>query len=241
MPIEYVLKSDGKVMRRPFSIDCPEEREIAIDEALFAAIPTRQTVKLRNAFPVLDNTAAANVCFSSDSATGHLVSVQLPELILRSPIRTVDTLVIPSFDGAKEVVELKWEIPGDMHLMHCTHAVTDGLTWTADVWYLFGFYDGTQAFQLPLPNLYNDCHLCTGHRELHGTTLAQLVNASLDAFRQSQWTSHLIDENHMRENSQRLFNFKSTPEGFRTVHTGNYHWTQLSRKVGTDILSQVVL
>lgn len=226
------------MMRREHAITTENETEVQFDEALFASLTNKQMSRIRLAFPV-EKYGRANVCLSA-KADWAFATVRINPLTLRTTIKTKDKIVTPSWEDKGDVVELLWLPPEDMTLVHCTELSARAASWRAIQWYLFAFYGGTDVYQLPLANLYSDCHICTGHTSLDGKSMAEVVEQGLTMFRQSQWNSHLIHENGMTAQSQELFRFESTVDGFITMGPKD-HWTRYCKKIGIAQLQYVVL
>jgi hypothetical protein len=65
-----------------------------------------------------------------------------------------------------------------------------------------------------LPNLHDDCRICTGGFEGDQETALECVRASLEQFNQSKWNSDLM---RTIEQSQKFFRFRPTKETFETL------------------------
>jgi hypothetical protein len=91
---------------------------------------------------------------------------------------------------------------------------------------------------LPLPNLHDDCLVCTGQFPDQYKSASEAVNASLEQFRKSKWNADLLQG---LERSQQFFRFQPTNETFTTLPIAAADWTTLCDKVATDILERVVL
>ena len=71
-----------------------------------------------------------------------------------------------------------------------------------------------RGYRLPLPNLYEDCKLCTGQFDASYGSGAECVTASLEQFRKSKWNADLM---RTVERSQKFFRFAPTNETFTTL------------------------
>jgi hypothetical protein len=104
--------------------------------------------------------------------------------------------------------------------------------------WLFAFSQSNRGYRLPLPNLHDDCRICTGSFPDHYPTGAEAVLASLEQFRKSKWNADLM---RTAEESQKFFRFQATNETFATLPIEAADWTSLCEKVSTDLMEEVVL
>jgi hypothetical protein len=104
--------------------------------------------------------------------------------------------------------------------------------------WLFACDQDHRGFRLPLPNLHDDCRICTGNFEDRYDTGGEAVLASLEQFRKSKWNADLM---RTVERSQKFFRFQPTNETFHTLPIEAADWTALCDKVSTDIMERIVL
>lgn len=236
---EYVLKSDGKVMRRPVALSCPEEREVLLTDALWTALRNNQTTTVRNAFQV----GPFSPVHLAISAAFTFATVPLPQLSLHTAIETDDKQIVPTFfkDG-EERVTLQWDPPKDCRLFLMLHvsplATVDGTSYVSRQQYLYAVDSDKATFRLPLPNLYDDCRICSGMgaEGFHAPFISDLVVTAVSSIANSQWNSDLLKS---LETSQKFFRFSGTAEGFKTIPVRN--WQRLCATVGTDLLNFLIV
>lgn len=104
--------------------------------------------------------------------------------------------------------------------------------------YLFACDTRNRAYRLPLPNLFDDCKVCTGEFAHTHPSGATAVAASVEQFRASQWNSDLMPA---VERAQQCFRFQPTHESFATLPVAVPDWTTLCDKVSTAVSERIVL
>jgi hypothetical protein len=105
--------------------------------------------------------------------------------------------------------------------------------------WLFAFSKDNNGYRLPLPNLHDECSICTGEfDDSYDTALGGIV-ASLEQFNQSKWNSDLM---RTVAQSQKFFRFRPTNETFTTLPIEAADWTTLcGERVSTAIMDRVIL
>lgn len=241
MANEYVLKKDGRCLRRPFELTVAGEVEINLEDAIVSSLPIQRIHKAHKIGMIDD--MSVGLCTVGD--TEAFVSMRLSELTIKATVAVEEKMVTPSFQASGDVATLHWTPPSDMRLMfavHCVYAPSYRY-WVADTHYLFALDEASRGFILPLPNIYADAHLCTGLEETtrHNSVLDVMLD-SFSALKASQWTDHLINEAYgAYANSQRMFVFTPTKEGFTQVAPILVDWKQLCRAVGSAVMGYLVL
>jgi hypothetical protein len=104
--------------------------------------------------------------------------------------------------------------------------------------WLFACDGHHRSYRLPLPNLHDDCLLCTGSFADEYPSAAEGITASLEQFRKSKWNADLM---RTAEQSQKFFRFQPTNETFTTLPIEAADWTTLCDKVSTEIAERIVL
>jgi hypothetical protein len=166
-------------------------------------------------------------------------SVQIKRIPLKARFRLVSQVLVPMFASTSDLeMPLVWEVPAEIRLLFVirTEAV-DEYHQVENNW-LFAYNQANNAYHLPLPNLYDDCSICTGQFDRQHDTAAECVTASLEQFNKSQWNSDLMPS---LECSQKLFRFKPTDETFETLPIDAPDWTSLCAKVSTAIMDRLIL
>ncbi len=104
--------------------------------------------------------------------------------------------------------------------------------------WLFACDADQRGYRLPLPNLHDDCLICTGNFDDRYGSGAECVTASLEQFRKSKWNADLM---RTIERSQKFFRFAPTNETFTTLPLEAADWTTLCDKVSTTITERLIL
>lgn len=241
MANEYVLKMDGRVLRRPFEVQCSGELEIQLDGAILASLNIATPRKLQDAFTLPDG-SRVHLC-SVDQKGSVYLSMRLSQLHLRATARidAATGAAVPSFDAKGEFLPLVWTPPADMVLMFAAMVKPYDGSYYSDLCYLFAIA-GKQAYQIPVPNLYNDCHLCLGGDGMFtGKTLSEVFERAYVNVKESPWNNHIIkDDSDLFKKSQELFRFNSTKDGFVSM-LPDKHWAKLCRPMATEVVSYLVL
>ncbi len=102
--------------------------------------------------------------------------------------------------------------------------------------YLYAF-DGSNAYRLPISNLYDTGELCNGTYESLSATSSEALIKALNQFRTSSWNSDLWKDETIVEN---FIRFKPLETGFKTLPIKS-NWTQWCRKISTPLLKHVII
>jgi hypothetical protein len=103
--------------------------------------------------------------------------------------------------------------------------------------WLFACDQEQRGYRLPLPNLHDDCRICTGAFDGDQATALECVQASLAQFHRSKWNADLL---RAGETAQKFFRFQPTADTFTTLPIQG-EWTQHCEKVATALYERVVL
>lgn len=137
------------------------------------------------------------------------------ESILR-PIFINEDERLKSGDAYPQFVA-EWKVPETMRLMFAAKVNPN----SHPIWRFMTNYNhgcmliawsGKVAYRLPLPNLYDNCDMCTGKFEGIGKTVAGAFQRAVDQMEKSSWNSDLLEEVRQR-NADELFQFKPMPDG----------------------------
>jgi hypothetical protein len=104
--------------------------------------------------------------------------------------------------------------------------------------WLFACDVDKRGYRLPLPNLHDDCRICTGAFDGDQETAFDCVKASLEQFNKSKWNADLM---RTSEQSKQFFRFKPTRDGFETLPIQSDNWTMLCEKVGSALIERVIV
>jgi hypothetical protein len=166
-------------------------------------------------------------------------SVPIDRIVLNARFRLVNEVLVPAFGSATDLeMPLVWRAPEDVRLVFVirTEFSDDHLEMGGN--WLFACDSDNRGYRLPLPNLHDDCRICTGNFPDRYDTGCECVIACLEQFRKSKWNADLM---RTVEQSQKFFRFKPTNEAFETLPIQAADWTALCDKVSTAILERVIL
>jgi hypothetical protein len=168
-----------------------------------------------------------------------LWSVAIDRIPLNTKFRLVNGALVPVFTAITDIeIPLVWRAPKEVRLMFVvrTECCRDSIK--VDGNWLFAFDNENRGYRLPLPNLHDDCLICTGNFPDRYDSHYEGVIASLEQFRKSQWNADLMGN---LEQSQRFFRFRPTNESFEVLPIEPENWTTLCTKVSTSVLERVIL
>lgn len=227
---EIILRENGTLAER-----IVKERELDAGPAVLQALNEGVTRELRD---VLFLPAWGRV-HASVGAHDTLWTVAINRIPLHTRFRVIGQVLVPAFASATDLeLPLVWQAPPEIKLAFVvrTEAGDQGVKLGGN-WLFAGDASG-RGYRLPLPNLHDDCLICTGKFPDEYGSGGEAVLASLEQFRQSKWNADLM---RMLERSQKFFRFQPTNETFTTLPVEAADWTTLCDKVSTAILERVAL
>jgi len=133
---------------------------------------------------------------------------------------------------------LVWRAPQEVRLAFAVRTEFVGDCVKIKGNWLFACDKNNQGYRLPLPNLHDDCLICTGNFEDLYDSCGEALVASLEQFRKSKWNADLM---RTIEQSQKFFRFKPTDETFETLPIQATDWTALCDKISTAVMERVIL
>jgi hypothetical protein len=227
---EFIISENGTITER-----FVREREINAGDSVLQALASDVTRQSRNVFHVPGwGMAQANV------GVGETVwSVPINRIPLKARFRLVNGVLVPMFASSTELeMPLVWQSPKDIRLVFVIRTeLVDESTIIGGNW-LFAYSKDNNGYRLPLPNLHDDCRICTGEFENTYDTAHECVIASLEQFNKSKWNSDLM---RTVEQSQKFFRFRPTNDTFETLPIEATDWTTLASKVSTALMDQIIL
>ncbi len=153
------------------------------------------------------------------------------ETILR-PIFINKDQKLESGDAYPQFVA-EWLVPKDMKLMFAAKIKNDGANIYTD--YNHGCmliaWSGKSAYRLPLPNLYDNCDMCTGNFSGIGKSIQEAFAKAVEQMDKSEWNSDLLDGMRQR-NADELFKFNPMPDGSMACIPYTGDWKALCPKAG---------
>ena len=227
---EIILRSNGALAERTIN-----ERELDADQSVLDALTDEVTREIRNVL-VLPEWGRVH---ANAGLTDTLWTVAIQRMPLHARFRLINKVLVPTFaSGTDMELPLVWQAPPEVRLAFVirTESDEDGIR-VAGNW-LFACDADHRGYRLPLPNLHDNCLICTGSFPDRYKSGAEGVAASLEQFRKSKWNSDLM---RTVERSQKFFRFQPTNDTFETLPIEAADWTALCDKVSTDIMERVVL
>ena len=227
---EIILQSNGALTER-----ITRERELDAGQSVLDALTQEVARIVRNVMAIPGwGPVHANV-----GLTDTIWSVPINRIPLLARFRLINGLLVPMFASSTDIeMPLVWKAPSDVRLVFAISTKTEDDFVSVDGNWLFACDQDKRGYRLPLPNLHDDCRICTGAFDGDQETAFECVKASLDQFNQSKWNSDLM---RTIEQSQKFFRFRPTNETFETLPIQSDDWTLLCDKVSTAIMERVVL
>lgn len=227
---EIILRDNGTLTERTI-----HERDLQVEAEVLDALTSEVTRQLRNVMAIPGwGMAHGNVGLSDT-----LWSVPINRIPLKARFRLINGVLVPMFASTTELeMPLVWQSPPEVRLVFVVRTeLSDDDVLVGGNW-LFAFNPENNAFRLPLPNLHDECTICTGAFEDQYATAQECVMASLEQFNKSKWNADLM---RTVTQSQQFFRFRPTNETFETLPIAAADWTSLCDKVSTAITDRVIL
>jgi hypothetical protein len=227
---EIILRDNGTLTERVI-----RERNLNAEELVLESLTDGVNRPLRNVFTLPNwGLVHANV-----GRNDTLWTVGLNRIPLHAHFRLINQVLVPAFASPTDVeMPLVWQPPSSMRLAFVVRTEFEATTVRVCGNWLFACDADNRGYRLPLPNLHDDCLLCTGGFAEHYPSGQEGVAASLEQFRKSKWNADLM---RTVEQSQQMFRFQPTNDTFETLPPAVPDWTTLCDKVSTDILGRVIL
>jgi hypothetical protein len=228
--IEIILRDNGTLTERTI-----QERDLKAEGEVLDELTANVTRRQRHVMAI----PGWSLVHADVGLNDTIWSVPIDRLPLKARFKLVNGVLVPMFASTTELeMPIVWRVPKEVRLVFAVRTellddcVTVGGNW------LFAFNQDNKGFRLPLPNLHDDCTICTGRFEDSYTTAHEGIVASLKQFDQSKWNSDLM---RTVAKSQKFFRFRPTNETFETLPIEAADWTTLCDKVSTAIMDRVSL
>lgn len=197
---EFVVCDDGRFVKRYISED-----EIAISETELAKLATSGDKKFANVMMVDD--CPAGLCFGTD---GIWVTVHKKSLDIRAPYTALsDGSLYPNLGAKNEpVLHMLWIPHPTMNLKLIMHfaPLNAQLPYYCDMMFLVALDSRGVGYKLPIGNLYDDCRVCQGDGNNHGSiNLMDAIQKNYGPFKTSIWNADLWKG---VEHTQAMFKWK---------------------------------
>jgi len=226
---EIILQTDGSFVERLVS-----ERTLNAGQHVLDTLTENLTRPIRNVFNLPDwGFVHANVGLNDT-----LWSVSIDRIPFHARFKLINQVMVPMFASTTDIeMPLVWKVPAGIKVVFAVLTKPeDGIVSVEGNW-LFACDRENRGYRLPLPNLHDDCRICTGQFEGDQETAFACVQASLEQFNRSKWNADLM---RTIEQSQKFFRFQPTKDSFETLPIQG-EWTALCNKVSTALWERVVV
>ena len=227
---EIIIKQNGTIIERVI-----RERDLDAEQPVLDALTEGVTRNIRNVIAL----PGWGLVHANVGSNDTLWTVAIDRIPLHARFRLISGVLVPAFASASDLeMPLNWRAPQDVRLAFAvrTEPAEDCIRVTGN--WLFACDRENHGYRLPLPNLHDDCLICTGNFQDRHDTGGEGVAASLEQFRKSKWNADLM---RTVERSQKFFRFQPTNDTFTTLPIEAADWTALCDKVSTNIMERVVL
>lgn len=227
---DILIRGDGTLVERRV-----HERILDVGQSVMEGLTEQTRRSIRNVM----NLPEGGVAHANIGANDTLWSVTIDRISLNTKFRLIDGVLVPAFTAETDIeMPVVWHAPKELRLVFAVQIAGCHLAVKVDGNWLFAFDKEKRGYRLPLPNLHDDCLICTGSFDDHYGSCYEALMASLEQFRKSQWNSDLMRN---LEQSQKFFRFRPTNETFEVLPIDAEDWTTLCTKVSTSILERVVI
>ena len=193
---EFILRDNGTLTERTI-----RERDLKAEGEVLDALTADVTRKQRNVMLI----PGWGVAHAEVGLNDTIWSVQIDRLPLGARFKLINGVLVPMFASITDLeMPIVWRVPTEVRLVFAvrTELLNDCVTVNGN--WLFAFSQDNNGFRLPLPNLHDDCTICTGQFEETYDSAQAAVIASLKQFDQSKWNSDLM---RTVAESQKFFRF----------------------------------
>lgn len=220
---EIILKSDGNAVLRTIT-----EQPCAIVNELVEGLSNNAIRSLPGIFQT--PTERVGVVLTRNEI---LLGCRLSHLELSMNWFLSNGLLLPrpcanGDKGSGTVMKMKWEPHNGLNLMFVA-VIHPGMEIENRKCFLLAFNSSKANYQLPLPNLYDDCSVCMGEFNSHGTSYLECFQKALTQFRNATWNTDLTDGEKLKK-LETLIRFKVVKQDDKDVFeregNGNLWWNQ---------------
>jgi hypothetical protein len=227
---EIILQSDGTLTERTI-----KERDLNAEQSVLDSLTENVARKVRNVFHV----PGWGPVHGSVNQHDTIWSVPIDHIPLNARFKLINQVLVPMFASSTDIeMPLVWKAPAEVKVVFVVVTRQEEELVCLDGNWLFACDSENRGYRLPLPNLHDDCRICTGEFKGEHKTAMECVQASLEQFNRSKWNSDLM---RTIEQSQKFFRFQPTKETFETLPILSDHWTTLCSKVSTAIMEGVIV
>ena len=155
--IETIIRQNGTLTERTI-----RERDLDAEQSVLDALTDEVTRSLRNVVSVPGwGLAHANVGLNDT-----IWSVPIDRIPLNARFRLINGVLVPVFASRTDLeMPLVWRAPKEVRLVFAVRTEFAEDCIKIDGNWLFAFDKDNRGYRLPLPNLHDDCLICTGNFE----------------------------------------------------------------------------
>ena len=228
--IEIIIRDNGTLTERTI-----RERDLQAEEDVLDALTSDVTRQQRNVMPV----PGWGMAHASVGLLDTVWSVPIDRIPLKARFRVINGVLVPMFASMTDLeMPMVWQAPKEVRLVFVIRTeLSDDCVVVCGNW-LFAFNKDHNGYRLPLPNLHDECTICTGEFADSFITAQEGIVASLEQFNRSKWNSDLM---RTVAQSQKFFRFRPTNETFETLPIEAADWTTLCDKVSTTFMKDRVI
>jgi len=227
---EIIIRDNGTLTERFI-----RERDLKAEGDVLDELTADVTRKQRNVMAI----PGWGLAHADVGLNDTLWSVPIDRIPLKARFRLTNGVLLPMFASMTDLeMPMVWQAPPEVRLVFVIRTeLLDDQVLVGGNW-LFAFGRDRNGYRLPLPNLHDDCVICTGQFEASHETAQAGIIASLQQFNQSKWNADLM---RTVSQSQQFFRFRPTNETFETLPIAVTDWTTLCDKVSNAILDRVII
>jgi hypothetical protein len=168
-----------------------------------------------------------------------LWSVPIDRIPLHARFKLINQVLVPMFASSTDIeMPLVWQVPAGIKVVFVVCTKPEDEVVSVDGNWLFACDADKRGYRLPLPNLHDECRICTGAFDGDQETAFECVKTSLEQFGKSKWNADLM---RTSEQSKQFFRFKPTKDSFETLPIQADNWTALCDKVGSALMERVIV
>lgn len=227
---EIILRDNGTLTERVI-----RERNLDAEPSVLEALTNDVIREVRNVFSLPE----WGLVHASVGINDTIWTVCINRIPLHARFRLIHNVLVPAFASTTDIeMPLIWHAPKELRLAFVVRTEFEGPCVRIGGNWLFACDGEKRGYRLPLPNLHDDCLICTGSFDDRYPAGQECLQASLEQFRKSKWNSDLM---RTVEKSQQFFRFQPTNDTFETLPVAASDWTTLCDKVSTEIMERVIL
>jgi hypothetical protein len=225
---EIILQTDGSFVERLVS-----ERVLDAGQSVLDTLTENITRHIRNVFHI----PGWGAVHANAGLTDTLWSVPIDRIPLHARFRLINQVMVPMFASGTDIeMPLVWKVPAGVKIVFAVLTKQEDDIVSVEGNWLFACDQDKRGYRLPLPNLHDDCRICTGAFDGDQETAFECVKASLEQFGKSKWNADLM---RTSEQSKQFFRFQPTKDSFETLPIQG-EWTGLCNKISTALWERVV-